>query len=244
MRAAENQRVDAFVTQRREVVGGNFARHGAPPPDVAVFHQRDEQRAGDRGHGGMRVRSGDLLCKRAARDRRARADHADLFVLRCGERGVYRRIHHAEERNRKFAFDVVQHDRADRAAGGEDHVRALPEQKPDVLPCVAGQDLAGAGAVGHAPRVAEVNEIARGQQGVQLLVGGQPAESAVKNTDHSVKPFFVVWSCARRGSARQGRKAARIRACAPRQAPPRPFPGRTRIQRERRRRQQDFARSL
>ena len=63
-------------------------------------------------------------------------DDADFFIFCCGKRGAHRGVHHAEKRDGKFVPDGVQHDRADRAAGGNDHLNGEFPQKCNILICV------------------------------------------------------------------------------------------------------------
>ena len=54
MRAAEHERVDAFLHQRADILHDDFIRDRALQP--AFFDQRHEQRAGARRHADIRIR--------------------------------------------------------------------------------------------------------------------------------------------------------------------------------------------
>ena len=55
----------------------------------------------------------------------------------------------------------------------------------DILPGVLHNGVVGAGPVGNAPCVAEVDDVLAGQNAAQLAHGGQAAQAAVKYTDGS-----------------------------------------------------------
>ena len=193
MGTAKNQRIYVLILQFLQILGDNQLCDRVAVIEVAVFHQRHKHRArlGKNLHLGQHIT--DYRRVGAAAHRGRRADDADPAVAGCVHRSAGRCPHHPGEGHRQAGGLLRRIGRGHRAAGGNDEFHVPAQQKADILPGVLDDDILSAGAVGHAARIPEVDDILPRQHAAQLPHSCQAAQTAVKHADgpcvHQYAPF-------------------------------------------------------
>ncbi len=196
MRAAEDHDVRAEAADRLEVLAGD--QPGRRMIHPALRDERDEQRAWlahDLGGGHEPVQ---LALVRARGDRAGGAEHADPAGAGGAYRGAGARLDHAQHRDAEPLPEHVDGVGRGRVARDDDHLGAAREEEGGGLGRVAADRRRRLGAVGHARRVAEVDDRFVRQAVHQLPHDRQSANPGVEHTDrtgrvtHSRRPAATL----------------------------------------------------
>ena len=159
--------------------------------DQTVLHEGDKELTMLFEHLELRVLCGDPALVAVGVDGGGGADHADLAVLGDLCRGKAGGVDDAGVGETQLLAEVGR-DRADGAAGGDDHLDAHLFEEARVLPGIFADGVAALAAVGHASRVAEVDDIFLRHDLLDLAHGGQTAESRVKNADGGLLVHMIT----------------------------------------------------
>ena len=182
MGAAEHEGVGPELADRPQIVLGHEFDDGVVRLP-ALFDERDEERTRpvhDR-HVGVEALDGAEIG--AAPYRGLGPDDGDAAVpggRHCGPRP---RLHDPYDRQREDTPQMGQGRRRRRVACDHDQFRVLAAQETDVL---LGESDDGGGrldAVGHASRVAEVDDVLVRQRARDSAHDGQAAEARIENRD-------------------------------------------------------------
>ncbi len=182
VRAAEDDRVDAGLLERRGVVahGGEELLGPGVPLD-----QRDEARTGDLGHGHARVERVDDVGVAAARDGSLGGEDADAAVARRLHGGMGLGREDADDRHGELLLEERKRDGGGGVAGGGDELHALALEVGAELERERLHLVRGARAVGAARAVAEVDEVLGRQRDEALVENGEPARAGVEDADRA-----------------------------------------------------------
>ena len=183
MRAAEHERVDPGVAQRRQVLLGD-GEHLGRVGDTGL-DELDEPRAGLGEDRELRVDLEHVLVGARA-DRAGGADHADPAVARRRHRGAHRGADHLDDRNVVALARVAQHRRGGGVARDHEHLHALVDERVEDLervPADVGDRLR---TVRRARGVADVEERLARQLRRDRPGDGEPADPGVEDADRRV----------------------------------------------------------
>ena len=187
MGAPEDQRVDALLDQRVEVLVEDDLDDRVSGLEAAVLDEGHEERAGLHIDGGVRVVLVDGLLIGAGLDRGVGGDDADLAVLRGLRREAGGRVDDAEDGQVRIGLtDLLFGDGVRRVAGDDDRLDVERAEEPDVGEDVLGDLPFGAGAVGHVGRVAEVDDVFSRHAVDDGLDDGEAADARVEDADVTV----------------------------------------------------------
>ena len=186
MGTAQNQRVDAGVAQRRQILTRYGFDHAVAHLIAPVLHQGNEQRAGlaDDLHTLVQRMDGTLI--RAGADRGGGGNQADALIARLPYRAAAGRLHHTQNRQVIFCSQRGQGRRRHGAAGDNNRFDIKRAQKTHILPAVLEQNFLRAAAIRDTGRVTEVYNVFRGENAPHLAHGSQSAQPGVKHPDRSV----------------------------------------------------------
>ena len=186
MCAAQHQRVDARLLQRRQVFPRHRLDHRVAGVKAAVLHQRHEQRARLGVYPDVSVQRVQRPLIRPGPHRRGRGDEPYFLVPggpgRCRAGGC----HHAPDGEIVFRRQRGQRRGRHRAAGDQQRLDAEALQKPHILPGIAQQNFRRPAAVGDTGRVSKVYNVFRGEDALYLPHGGQSALPGVEHPDGSL----------------------------------------------------------
>ena len=162
MRAAQNQRVNFVRQQRAQVFAHSQPRYFVFQP--ALFHQRHQQGCGLRQNARVGVARADGTGVGIAVYRGAGGNHADVAVARGRQRGLCARFNHAQHGHiaRHLLHALIRH-RRNRVTRNHQGFHLVLQQKINDLRGKSFNGGARFHAIGHARRVAKINDILVGQ---------------------------------------------------------------------------------
>ena len=181
MRAAEHERIDPFPHEcfqitRKDLIGDCILQ-------PAFFDQRDEQRASANGDVNLRVQRSQSPLIRAAADRRAGPDHADVTIASSGNGGARTGQDDAGHRDPESFLQLRQCQGRSSVASHHDRFCIFREENVRDLETVTFDRARTLSAIGNSRRVAQVKNLLVRQKSAQFTHDGEPPNTRVENAD-------------------------------------------------------------
>jgi hypothetical protein len=150
--------------------------------DPAFFDERDEQGAGLLG--GVEAEGGEGTGVGVGLDGGGGGEYEGAAGgRRGGEGGFGSGLDDADDRDGQGLLELGQRERGGGVAGDDEEVGSLRVEELCTLDGVAGDGLAGLGAVGEAGGVAEIDVVRGGDEGKQGSEDGEAAKALVEDAD-------------------------------------------------------------
>src|SRR6266576_1481527 len=181
--AAEDQGINSFGNQRREVTCNNSVGENVIQP--AFLDQWHKQRTGTRGDVDLRIKRAQRPFISAAFDRGSCADYADVSVARHRNGHLCTRLNHADDRNRKRLLQLWQRQGRGSIAGDHDDLYVLIGQHVGHFQAVTLHCHRAFTAVRNPRCVAEVKYVFVRQQLVQRFDDCESANAGIKNANRT-----------------------------------------------------------
>jgi hypothetical protein len=181
VRAAEDDRVDSCLLERRRVLPDGVQELLAER--VVALDQRDEARAGDCDHVRSGVQRAHELGIAAARDGRLGREQSDPPVARREDGGVRLGREDPDDGDGELTLEVGQRRGGRRVARGDDELDPLSLEVARDLRREAADLLERSRPVREPRAVTEVHEVLVWEGDEALVEDGEPAHAGVEHAD-------------------------------------------------------------